>query len=104
MLLARKPSIWRNRYEIANGGRPVTVWQASTWRQGGEFTLDGQQFVVRANVWGTKFTMATGGGTEIASAEGVGRKQWTVRADRQTFTFRRASIWRSEEELIVRGN
>ena len=103
MLQAVKPSVWRSRYDISSDGRPVTTWQPSTWRQGGEFILDGQQFVVRANMWGTKFTMSTAGGAELAAAEGVGRKQWTVSADRQTFTFQRASIWRSEEELIVRG-
>ena len=104
MLEARKPSVWRTRYDILVDGQPVTVWQPTTWRQGGSFTLDGQQFVVRANAWGTKYTMTTPGGTELASAEGVGRKLWTVHADRQTFSFQRASIWRHEETLIVRGN
>lgn len=104
MLQARKPSVWRSRYEILSDGRPLTEWQPLTWRQGGRFTLDRQAYEVRANAWGTKYTMAKDSGTEVASAQGVGRKDWTVKADHQTYTFRRASIWRSEEELIVRGN
>jgi hypothetical protein len=103
MLEARKPSVWRNRYDITSDGRPLTAWQSSNWRPGGKFTLDGQQFEVRSNAWGTKYTMTNQSGAQIALAEGVGRKHWTVTAGGTGYHFQRASIWRSEEELIVQG-
>jgi hypothetical protein len=42
-------------------------------------------------------------GTRIASADRVGRKNWTVEADGRTYEFRRASLWRQEEELHSEG-
>jgi len=42
-------------------------------------------------------------GSRIASANHVGRTNWTVEADGRTYEFRRASVWRQEEELHSRG-
>ena len=47
--------------------------------------------------------MVNEGGARIASADRVRRKKWTVEADGRTYEFRRASVWRSEEELLSEG-
>ncbi|GAB3837849.1 hypothetical protein ACFFMR_20095 [Micromonospora andamanensis] len=98
---ARKVSVWRNRYDVTDRGREITVWDRSMWRSGGEFALDGRRFQVRSNVWGTRYTMVDDAGTLVASADRVGRKRWTVEASGQTYHFRRRSAWGSEEELIL---
>lgn len=103
MLLAKKPSIWKNHYEISADGRPVTMWDPSWWKSGGTFRLAGRLYEVSGNVWGTKYTMATEGGTVVASAERVGRKRWTVTAEGKTYEFQRTSVFRHEEELHVDG-
>ncbi|MEV2240346.1 hypothetical protein [Micromonospora sp. NPDC049891] len=98
---ARKVSVWRNRYDVTDRGREITVWDRSMWRSGGEFELDGRRFQVRSNVWGTRYTMVDDAGTPVASADRVGRRRWTVEASGQTYHFRRRSVWGSEEELIL---
>ncbi|WP_249997410.1 hypothetical protein [Actinoplanes sp. M2I2] len=98
---ARKQSAWKSKYLITDRGREVATWDSSVWRSGGELTLDGRRFQVRANGWGNKYTMTDETGAVIASAGRVGRKRWTVEADGQTYEFRRASFWRSEEELVL---
>ncbi len=103
MLHARKASIWKNSYAIAADGRPLATWDASLWKAGGHFDLDGERYEVRANLWGNKYGMVTGDGTRVASANRVGRKHWTVEAGDQTYGFQRASIWRYEERLLVAG-
>lgn len=47
--------------------------------------------------------MVDEGGTRIASADRVGRRDWTIEADGVTYRFRRASPWRQEEELHADG-
>ena len=42
-------------------------------------------------------------GVLVASAARLGRKEWTVEAGATTYQFRRASLWRSEEQLRVGG-
>jgi len=42
-------------------------------------------------------------GSRIASANHVGRTNWTVEADGRTYEFRRGSLWREEEELCSEG-
>jgi hypothetical protein len=103
MLVARKPSVWRKNYDVADNGRPLTVWEASMWRAGGVFTLDGQRYEVRSNAWGTRYSLTDQRGTQVALAEGAGRKHWTVTAGRTVYEFRRPSFWRREDELVVRG-
>ncbi|MEV0720840.1 hypothetical protein [Asanoa sp. NPDC050611] len=104
MLTARPTSSWRNRYEVALDGRPLTTWEASFWKQGGAFTLDGHRYEVRSNAWGTKSTMVDEAGTEIAAADRVGRKRWTVRYAGQTYEFRRHSMWSQRQDLYLGGN
>jgi len=103
MLEARKVSVWKNRYEIIADGHKLTTWDASSWKSGGTFELNGRRYDVRSNLWGTKYEMVYQDGTVIASADRVGRKRWTVEADGRTYEFRRASMWRYEEELHSEG-
>ena len=103
MLEARKASVWRNRYAITDDGRPLATWDGSSWKAGSSFELEARRFVVRANVWGNRYGMVDQYGVPIASADGVGRKRWTVDADGRTYHFQRASVWRSEEELHSEG-
>ncbi|RYV51923.1 hypothetical protein [Pengzhenrongella frigida] len=103
MIEARKASIWRNRYDIVVDGLRLATWDASLWKLGGELELDGRRYEVRANMWGSTYGMADQDGTRIASADRVGRKHWRVEADGRTYEFRRASMWRQEEELLADG-
>lgn len=100
MLRAKRVGLWRNRFEISVDGQPITVWDGSTWKAGGAFELDGTRYEVGANLWGTKYGMATADGTVVASADRVGRKRWTVEAGGWTYQFQRASIWRQEQHLL----
>lgn len=103
MLQARRPSVWRNRYEISADGGMVATWEPSLWRSGGSFALDGQIYQVRGNTWGTRYTLLDADGTTVAGAERVGRKQWTVQAGGRAYHFRRTSIWGNEQELHSDG-
>jgi hypothetical protein len=73
------------------------------WKSGGDFDLDGLHYQVRGNVWGNKFDMVDSHGLPVASADRVGRKQWTVTAGARTYQFRRASLWSGEQELHADG-
>ena len=86
---------------MTDRGREIAVWDSSVWKSGGEFELDGRRFQVRSNAWGTRYTMVDDTGTVVASADRVGRKQWTVAAAGQTYHFRRKSVWGNEQELVL---
>ena len=101
MLEAKKLGFWRNRFEINLDGRPVAQWEGSTWRTGGTFELEGQRFEVRGNLWGSTYGMATADGQRVATADRVGRKRWTVDAAGRTYHFRRPSVWRHDQELLL---
>lgn len=101
MLTAEKPSIWRSRYDISVDGRRVARWEPSWWRSGGVFDLDGQRYQVRGNALGSRFELIGPAGQPLASAQRVGRKRWTVQAGDSTYEFRRASIWRGDQELLL---
>jgi hypothetical protein len=103
MLEAKKASVWRNRYNITSAGLPLVTWDGSAWKHGGTFELAGQRYSVRGNMWGSKYGMVDEHGTRVASADRVGRKHWTVEVQGQTYSFRRVSMWRNEEELLVEG-
>lgn len=101
MLEATKAGVWKSRYDITMDGRPITTWDPSVWKTGGTFVLDRRSFDVRANLWGSRYSLVRDDGRLIASADGVGRKRWTVEADGRTYEFQRASLRRREEELRV---
>ena len=103
MLEARKASFWRNRYEISADGEVLLTWEGSSWRHGGTFELAGQQYSVRGNMWGSRYGMVDQFGTRVASADRVGRKNWTVEAGGRAYTFHRRSIFRQEEQLHSEG-
>ncbi|GAB2592791.1 hypothetical protein Aab01nite_37120 [Paractinoplanes abujensis] len=98
---ARKSSAWKSNYVVTDRGREIATWDKSTWKSGGEFTLDGRRYRVRSNGWGSKYTMTDDSDTIVATAERVGRKRWSVSAGGQTYDFRRKSLWASEEELVL---
>lgn len=100
MLHARKIGFWKRTYDITADGRPVTTWTGRTWKAGGVLELNGQTYEVGANVWGSRYEMSAKDGTAVASAERVGRKQWTVAADGRTYRFRRASTWSGDQILL----
>ncbi|GAB1645659.1 hypothetical protein [Krasilnikovia sp. MM14-A1259] len=99
MLIAKRVSIWRSSYLISAEGRPVATWDSAFWKSGGTFDLDGQQYRVNANAWGTRYTLTGPDGTPLASADRVGRKNWTVQAGGQTYRFQRRSFWSTDQEL-----
>jgi hypothetical protein len=101
MLTATKPSLWRRRYDITVDGRPIARWESSWWRTGGAFELDGQRYEVRGNAVGSRFELTDPVDQPLASATRVGRKRWTVTAGDRTYQFRRASLWRGDQELLV---
>ncbi len=103
MLEARKASVWKNRYDITVDGRQLATWDGSSWKSGGTFEVDARRYEVRSNMWGSKYGMVDEDGTRIASANRVGRKNWTVESDGRTYEFHRASMWRQEEELLYKG-
>lgn len=102
MLEARKTGVFKGHYEIVVDGRPVTTWEKSMWRNGGTFHLDGHRYEVRANAWGTRYTLTRDDAT-MATAERVGRKRWSVDVGGHVHEFQRASMWRSEESLLRDG-
>jgi hypothetical protein len=99
MLVAKKISAWRSRYRVLADGQPVSTWDSSMWKSGGDFDLDGHRYRVRGIAWGNRFRMVDEQGTPVASADRVGRKRWTVEAAGQTYHFRRASAWSNAQEL-----
>jgi hypothetical protein len=103
MLQARKPRWWSNSYDILSGNQLITRWSRSTWRSGGTFELEGRTYTIRANAWGSKYTMTTGTDRVVASADRMGRKKWTVQAHGHTYEFQRTSVWRQEQALLKQG-
>ncbi|MEU4563250.1 hypothetical protein AB0F72_33135 [Actinoplanes sp. NPDC023936] len=103
MLTAGRKSMWRSQYQLALDGAQVAEWDPKVWKTGGRFTLDGQDFEVRAHGWGSTFSMTDGQGTVLAEAQRVGRKNWTVQAGDVAYEFQRVSIWRNDQDLMRDG-
>src|SRR6187402_3304514 len=89
MLLAKRTSVWRTRYEVSRDGHPIAHWDGSLWRSGGDLEVAGHPFEVRGNAWGSRFSMLDKAGGVVASADRVGRKRWTVTAGGLTYHFQR---------------
>jgi hypothetical protein len=104
MLKARRTSMWRSRYEIENDGTVLTEWEGNSWSIGGHFDLGGRAYRIRANGWGTRYTMTDDAELVHAEAERVGRKQWKVHAGGRSFDFRRDSLWRGGDEQLMEGD
>jgi hypothetical protein len=103
MLLAKRTSVWRTRYEVSQDAHLVAQWEGSLWRSGGELNVAGQAFQVRGNAWGSRFSMLDKAGGVVAAAERVGRKRWSVTAGGVTYNFQRASVWSQAQDLYVDG-
>lgn len=103
VLKAKRTRSWKGGYDISVDGEPLLRWDPKTWSVGGSFTLDDASYEVRTNAFATRYEMTDSDGAPIAVAERVGRKSWTVRADGQTYTFERGSIWRQDQRLLVGG-
>jgi hypothetical protein len=54
-------------------------------------------------MWASTYGMADDAGTQIATADRVGRKSWTVTANGTSYAFQRHSLWRYEQDLLVDG-
>jgi hypothetical protein len=103
MLEARRASLWNRTYNITVDGVSVVTWKGSVWKSGGQFEVGGRRYVVTSNAFATRYEMVDQTGMVVASARRVGRKNWTVEAEGRTHQFRRASMWREEQELLVDG-
>jgi hypothetical protein len=104
MLEARKASLWNRTYNITVDGVSVVTWKGSLWKSGGQFEVGGRRYRVTSNTFATGYQMVDeAAGVVAAAAKRVGRKNWTVEAEGRTHQFRRASMWREEQELLVDG-
>jgi hypothetical protein len=103
MLTATKASMWRSRYDVSVDGRPLATWDGKVWKSGGAIELAGERYEVQGNFLGTTYKMIDATGATLATATRVGRKQWSVDTGRATYSFRRKSMWSSEQELLTGG-
>ncbi len=101
MLTAQQGSFWARAVEIARDGASLTTFNPTSWGSGGRFALDGVDYELRSNLWGASYALATDDGDVLATAERVGRKEWTVQADGTRYTFRRTSFWKADQTLIA---
>jgi hypothetical protein len=100
MLTAETTGFWSASYTLAEDGTPITTWDPKWWTSGGSFELDGHRYTVKANGWGTRYTLIDDRGAVAAETERVGRKNWRVLAGGRVYDFRRRSVWSSEENLV----
>ncbi len=100
MLEAHRVSSFRPRWEVREDGSPLLVLAELGWRSGLEYTLDGTIYEVSTTWTGTRYTL-TSGDTEVAHAERIGRKHWSVTTPESEFHFRRRSIWKPDQEWVA---
>jgi hypothetical protein len=103
MLQGRRTGVWLGSYEITLDGRPLTTWTPRTMRTGGSFDLDGRRFDVHSNLWGGRFGLSVEHGEQVAAADRVGRKRWSVQAEGHRYEFERVSAWSGERSLLDSG-
>lgn len=105
MLHARSQGAFKRTYEITgDDGKLIATWSSSAWRSKGVLDLAGTGYAVRTSGWTQqRAELVDEHGREVAAADRVGRKQWTITTDRREFTFRRVSAWRSEQALELDG-
>lgn len=100
MLEAHRVSSFRPRWEVREDGAPLLVLEKKGWRSGVDYTLDGTPYEVRSTWTGSRYTLVSGD-SEIAHAERIGRKHWSVTSPEGEFRFRRRSIWKSDQEWVA---
>jgi hypothetical protein len=103
VIRASRTSAWSGTYELTADGQPLATFVRSVWRGGGWYVVDGARYEVRSNLWASTYTLLAVDGTPLAMARRVGRREWTVEAGGTTHRFRRRSMWRQEEEMLVAG-
>jgi hypothetical protein len=103
MMQAHRRSAWRNDYEITADGHTRAVFTGSLWRGGGTLVVDGRSYELRSSTWASSYTLVDDSGAVVASAERVGRKEWSIEAGGATHTFRRSSMWSQKQEHVVQG-
>ncbi len=101
MLRAQKAGMWKRDYVITSDGEPVTTFSPARWKTGGQFTLGGTEYTIRANVWGSTYGMTAADGAVLATADRVGRKRWSVEAGGELYRFQRESRWRPDQALVL---
>jgi hypothetical protein len=99
MLEAHRVSSFRPRWEVREDGAPLLVLEKKGWRSGVEYTLDGTSYEVRSTWTGSRYTL-TRDDAEVAHAERIGRKHWSVTTPTGEYHFRRRSIWKSDQEWV----
>lgn len=100
MLLAEKAGSWPRRYEMSRDGQKLTTFTSGKGQSKGSFRLGGAEFTVRAHAFGGTYELLTETGACVATAEHVGRRNWSVRASGEEFAFRRASLTGRRQELL----
>lgn len=100
MLTARQTDFWGNTFEIGLDGQTLTTFKAKQWGNGVRFTLHGLEHELRSNAWGTRYELLAGGAV-LASADRVGRKDWTLVVDGHSHQFQRVSFWKRDQALVV---
>lgn len=99
MLHSRRVASLRARWEVrGDDGEPLTALERSGWR-GVRYTLDDSVYEVLPAWTGRRYSLSSGE-RELAHAERVGRKHWTVSTPDGEYHFRRRSIWKSDQEWV----
>jgi hypothetical protein len=101
-LYARRKGVQRVRYTIGEGRKKLTTWTPLFRGDGGDFVLDGTEYLVDAHSAATQAQLTTAEGEVLAAALGLGRTPWVVRADGWEYTFVR-SLERWSDQLMVAG-
>lgn len=101
MINAERTSLWKTAYRISVDGHQLTTFNAKWWGSGGWFGINGQHYELRANFWGTRWSLLGTDGSVIATAEGVHRKRWTVRTSFAGYQFLRDSCWKLDQSLVA---
>ncbi len=103
MLTATGVGVFSSAYDVSMDGQPLTRWDHSWWRNRGSFTVEGQRYEVRGNVWSSEFTLTDQSGMTVATAGKLYRRQWTVSVGPRTYVFQRGAWWRQQYDLLQDG-
>lgn len=104
LIRARRVRTSRDRYDVVLDDTPIATWEKSLWASGGTIVTDGQRYQVRVNLIEGTAHLTRAGGARVATASGIGRKNWTIEADGTIHHFRRAAPWRREQRLYEAGH
>ncbi|WP_182358937.1 hypothetical protein [Tomitella gaofuii] len=100
MLVTTQTDSWGMRHEIDYGAPGPAYYRASAWGNAGAVTVAGRELHLRSSITGSRQTLLDGD-RELATAEHVGRKNWTVTsADGRVFRFRRTGFWQQSHTRV----